>query len=249
MTKLKAAGIHLIISFFIVASVLIIMNLLWYPNAYFTLMGGQRLVLVLASVDVVLGPLLTFIVFKSGKKSLRFDLFCIAVVQLLALSYGIYVMFESRPVFTVFNKDKFQISAVVDISPDELIKAKNPEWREFSITGPELVAIGTPDKKDRSETMFANQESPHAYRYPRLYDSYQKHRHEIIKSGKPLALLYKTKIENKVVIDTFVKKINRPESAFLFLPITSELASMSVIVDAKTGEFINIIDVTEKIDK
>ena len=249
MTKFKAASTHLLISFFIVACVLTTMYLLWYPNAYFALMGGKKLVMVLACVDVLLGPLLTFIVFKSGKKYLGFDLFCIAVVQMMALSYGVYVMFESRPVFTVFNKDKFQISAVVDISTEELGKAKNPLWRKLSITGPELVAIGVPDKKDRRDTMFANLESLNAYRYPRLYDNYQKHVQEVIKSGKPLPILYEVKAENKAAVDTFIKNRNRPESDFLYLPITSELASMSVMVDAKTGEFIEIIDSTEELDK
>lgn len=246
MNRLKAAGIHLIISFFIVASVLTTMYLLWYPDEYFTLMGGKKLIALLAIVDIFLGPLLTFIVFKSGKKSLKFDLTCIGIVQIAALSYGVYVMFESRPVFTVFNKDKFQISAVVDIAPEELSKARNPQWRQFSIKGPELVAIGVPDQNDKVEAMFAKVESASAYRYPKLYDQYKKHRDEVIKSGKPLASLSEVSIENKSTIDRFINKSNRPESDFLFLPVTSELAEMSVIVDAKTGDFIEIIDAKQK---
>jgi hypothetical protein len=244
MTRLKAAGIHVLISFFIVATVLATMYLLWYPNKYFLLMGGQKLIVLLASVDIFLGPLLTFIVFKSGKKSLKFDLFCIGLVQIAALSYGVYVMFESRPVFTVFNKDKFQISAVVDIAPEELAKANNPQWRQFSITGPELVAIGVPDVKDRNETMFAKVESANAYRYPRLYDQYKNHRDDVIKSGKPLTRLAEVSAKNKAAIDKFINSSNRPENDFLYLPISSELAEMSVIIDAKTGDFIQIIDAT-----
>jgi len=242
MTRLKAAGIHLLISFFIVITVLATMYLLWYPNKYFALMGGQKLIILLAFVDVFLGPLLTFIVFESGKKSLKFDLICIGIVQIAALSYGVYVMFESRPVFTVFNKDKFQIAAVVDISPDELVKAKNPQWRKLSITGPKLVAIGVPDIKDRKETMFAKIESANAYRYPRLYDEYKNHLDEVIKSGNPLPRLSKVSAKNKLAVDQFMSKSKRPERDFFYLPITSELAEMSVIVDAKTGDFIEIID-------
>ena len=242
MTRLNAAGIHILISFFIVATALAIMYWVWYPKEYFILMGGQKLIILLSSVDVLIGPLLTFLVFKSGKKSLKFDLICIGLVQISALCYGGYVMFESRPVFTVFNKDKFQISAVVDIAPEELAKAKRPEWRHLSIAGPELVAIGIPDAKDRKETMFAKIESASAYRYPRLFEQYKKHREEVIKSGKSLALLASFSKKNKAVIDKFVSNSNRPENDYLYLPITSELAAMSVIVDAKTGEFIEIID-------
>lgn len=172
MNRLKAAGIHVLISFFIVASVLLTMYLLWYPKEYFWLMGGITLITLLACVDIFLGPLLTFVVFKSGKKSLRFDLFCIGIVQIAALSYGVYVMFESRPVFTVFNKDKFQIAATVDIPPEELAKAKNHHWRKFSMIGPVLVAIGDPDMSDKTEAMFAKVVSTHAHQYPKLYDHY-----------------------------------------------------------------------------
>jgi hypothetical protein len=249
MTRFKAAAIHLLISFFIAASVLTTMYFLWYQNAYFSLMGGKKLITLIGIVDVLLGPLLTLIVFKSGKKSLKFDLFCIAVVQITALSYGIYVMFESRPVFTVFNKDKFQIAAVVDITPEELAKAKTLQWRQLSITGPELVAIGIPDAKDRKETMFANVESANAFRYPRLYDTYKNHSNEVIKSGRLLTRLSEVGTENKSTIGKFLSKSNRPASDFLFLPVTSELAEMSVIVDAKTGDFIEIIDAAQAKNK
>ena len=242
MTRLKAAAIHMSMSFFIVAIAITYMLLIWYPNGYFLIMGGIKLTIILACVDIMLGPLLTFIVFKPQKKLLQFDLACIALVQLVALIYGSYVIFESRPTFTVFNKDKFQISAVVDIAPEELAKAKNPKWKTFSITGPELVAIGTPDKNDRAETMFAMVESINAHRYPRLYEEYNKHLDEVIKVAKPLEKLYEYKLKNKKTVSEFIKAIDRPESDFLYLPIASELAEMSAIVDAKTGAFIQIVD-------
>ncbi len=248
MTRFKAAGIHLLISFLIVALVLTTMYFLWYPGTYFSLLGGQRLITLIGVIDVFLGPLLTLIVFKAGKKSLKFDLSCIALVQIAALTYGMYVMFESRPVFTVFNKDQFQVAAVVDIVPEELAKAKNPRWQQLSITGPELVAIDTPDPNDKIEAMFAKVEGAQAYRYPKLYAQYNKHLDEVIKAGKPLAQLSAASLENKLMVEQFIKANKRPESDFLYLPITSELAEMSAIVDAKTGDFIEIIDVRANVE-
>lgn len=218
------------------------MYLLWYPGQYFKLMGGLTLIITLASVDVILGPLLTFIVFKSGKKSLKFDLLCIALLQLLALTYGVYVMFQARPVFTVFNKNQFDISAVVDISAQELAKGRRPEFRKLSITGPKLVSIYTPDKKNKYEWMFAMTESDIAYRYPRLFDDYNLHRSEVIKAGRPLQDLYTFNTKNKETVDNFLKDKKRPETDFLSLPISSELLQMTAIVDAKTGKFVGIID-------
>ena len=144
------------------------------------------------------------------------------------------------------DKNKFQVAAVLDIAPEELIKAKNPFWEKPSFTGPLLVAIGTPNTKNKTEIMFSKVVGINAYRYPRLYDSYNKHRADVIKAGKPLSELAEAKSKNKIEITQFLKKNGRPESEFLFLPITSELEDMSVIVDAKTGDFIEIINAAQK---
>lgn len=242
MNRFKAAGLHMLISFFIVTLVISAMYFLWFPRAYFALMGGKKLIMVLGGVDVFLGPLLTFIIFKPGKKGLKFDLFCIGVVQIAALSYGVYVMLQARPIFTVFNKDLFQVGAVVDIVPEELAKAKNPLWRQAPTTGPLLVAIGEPDKKDKKAVAFAMTVSDYAVRYPKLYDDYNKHRNEVIKAGKTLDSLAADSTKNKSVVTQFINKSHRPKSDFLVLPIVSLLGEMSAIVDAKTGDFIEIID-------
>lgn len=242
MNRFKAASLHVLISLTIVTLVICAMYFLWFPRAYFSLMGGKELIALIGVVDVFVGPILTFTLFKPGKKGLKFDLFCIGLLQVAALTYGVYVMLQARPIFTVFNKNEFQVGAVVDITPEELAKAKNPQWRKTSNTGPQLVAIGVPDKENKYETIFAFNVSGYAYRYPRLYDDYNKHREEVIKAGKPLAELAKDSAENKSVIEKFLTKISRPESDFLAVPISSELAEMSAIVDAKTGDFIQIID-------
>ena len=46
------------------------------------------LILLMIGVDVVIGPLLTLIVFDPKKKHLKFDLVVIAALQLAALAYG-----------------------------------------------------------------------------------------------------------------------------------------------------------------
>ena len=63
MNRFKAAGIHVLLSLFIVITTLVTMYLLWYPGNYFTLMGGGKLITLIGTVDVFLGPLLTLIIF------------------------------------------------------------------------------------------------------------------------------------------------------------------------------------------
>src|SRR6185295_19523130 len=96
-TRWQAAPLHLLISAVIASMVLAVMMLLWYPRPFFEAAGGKMLLLLMIGVDVIVGPLLTFIVFDPRKKQLKVDLAIIAVLQVAALAYGGWVMFEARP--------------------------------------------------------------------------------------------------------------------------------------------------------
>ena len=244
MSKLKAFVIHLFISIAIVTCVVILMLILWYPGAYFKLMGGKKLIFLISGIDVFLGPLLTLIVFKAGKKSLTLDLTCIAILQIVAMGYGLYVMFLSRPVFTVFSKDAFYVASSIDIVPSELAKAKKYEWRSLSITGPKIVSTIPPIKNDKQEFAIQNLyvQIGVIQDFPRFYDDYTKHQAEVILTGRTLNKLISNNPGNKEEVDRFLKITKLPIDNFLWLPISSVVSEMTAIVDAKTGEFIEIID-------
>lgn len=244
MSRFKAAAIHFSISVGIVISIITLMLTLWYPHAYFKLMGGNILIYLIAGVDVFMGPLLTMVVFKTGKKSLKFDLVFIAVLQLAAMSYGLYVMFEARPIFTVFNQNAFYVASVVDIYPKELQKGKKKEWKTASIIGPRLVATIAPSKNDKTEAMFYEIQKGMklTQQYPRFYDDYKNHQTEVVKAGKSLNELMILRAENKQRIDAFLQKIHRPINDFLYLPIYSAVSQMSAIIDAKSGTLVEIMD-------
>lgn len=243
MNKFKALAIHFFISLAVVTTIITLMLTFWYPHAYFKLMGGAKLLYLIGGVDVFIGPLLTFVVFKTGKKSLRFDLTVIAMLQVGAMSYGLYVMFEARPIFTVFNIDRFYVESVVDIVPSELSKAKTHEWRTASITGPRLVAIGLPkDYENEEDKKLVFVLGNTVQNYPKVYQDYAKNQQVVIKVGRSLNELIAINHENKKVIDSFLKKMHRPMTDFLYLPMYSAVNQMSAVVDSRTGELLEIID-------
>src|SRR5919108_3850181 len=141
LTRWRAAGVHLLISAGIAAGVLALMLAFWYPPPLFEAMGGTGLALIVIGVDVVLGPALTLIVFRSGKRGLKFDLAAIALVQLAALAYGCHVVSLARPAFIVFVKDQFQVATVAELSAERLAEARYPEFRGGSWSGP-VFAFG-----------------------------------------------------------------------------------------------------------
>ena len=67
MSRFKAFGIHLGISFviFVFLAYLVVME--WYPGLLFDTDGGWRGMRIIIAVDLVLGPLLTLVVYRAGK--------------------------------------------------------------------------------------------------------------------------------------------------------------------------------------
>src|SRR6185436_15534923 len=65
----QAAGVHFALSVVIAATVLAALLLVWYPQPYFRLAGGAGLMIILIGVDVVMGQLMTLVVFDPSKKS------------------------------------------------------------------------------------------------------------------------------------------------------------------------------------
>lgn len=246
MTRIRAAVIHLIISFVIVFVLLALMFGLWYPNQYFKLMGGSGLIFLIVGIDLCLGPLLTLVVFKSGKKSLKFDLAVIALMQLIALAYGSYTMFNARPVFTAFADGEFSVATAGELDSAELKRGTKPEWTSLSLTGPVLVGILKPsNKKEREDLEFLSFGMGYA-RFPKVFIAYESQQEEVLKAAKPLSVLRTFDDKNRVAIDQLLQDKNRSEQDFVFVPISSFFDDMAAILDAKTAAFITIIDARSK---
>ena len=89
VTRKQAFLMHLAVSacIFVILSYLILFH--WFPEFYFYLDGGDRAIATIFFVDVILGPGLTLLVFKPGKKGLKFDMAIILLMHLSALVWGI----------------------------------------------------------------------------------------------------------------------------------------------------------------
>lgn len=108
MSRYRASFIHLVISTLLVSNVIAIVFWIWYPKPAFEVAGAFSIISLLIAVDLVLGPLLTLIVYKHGKPGLKFDLSVIAMVQIAALVYGTYVLYIEKPGFLVFAVDRIE---------------------------------------------------------------------------------------------------------------------------------------------
>jgi len=243
ITRLQAAGMHLVASVIIASTILIAMLFVWYPGAYFKLMGGGKLIFLLFAVDVCLGPLLTLAVFKSGKKHLKFDLAAIVLLQLVAFLYGASILFQSRPVFTVFTVDQFRVASGMDLKDVDLEKAPKPEWRKRPLLGPVVVAANMPhDEKEKNELKFLAVAGLDIDQFPKLYVDYAERRLEILKLAQPLSRLRELHASNSESVSKFLRDRKQPQEDFVFVPLRGRMDFMAAILDANTGDFIDVID-------
>ena len=112
--------IHLLVSALIVGNVVAVVFWVWYPAPAFEIFGAFSIIRLLIIVDLVLGPLLTLVVYKHGKPGLKFDLTIIALVQIVALVYGSYILFSERPRFIVFAVDRLEFVAPYQIDESQI---------------------------------------------------------------------------------------------------------------------------------
>jgi hypothetical protein len=214
----------------------------WYPGGYFKLMEVGKIYFILMGVDVCLGPLLTLVVYRHGKKGLRFDLSFIAICQLFALLYGVGIVFEGRPVFNVLQQHVFKVARASDLSEKALSQAKKPEWRRMSIIGPVLVAAVPPtDPNIINEVVLGGGDW---YNFPKLYVEYNEQRKVALQNAKSLSNLRKISEASNQTIDDFLQAQHRPESDFVYLPIVYGFSKiMTAVLDKSNADFIEIIDI------
>ena len=219
----------------------------WYPSGYDKLLGIGSIYFILMGVDVCLGPLLTLVVYNEKKKELKFDLSIIIFIQVAALVYGANVVFQSRPVFNVFEADMFKVTLASELKAEKLALAKKPEWRKLSWTGPVVVAaVGSTDPKVKDELVFAALNGEDWNVFPKLYVDYDGQRKNVLIKSKSLENLRKLSKDNNHVIDAFLKSKDRPEADFVYLPVVHLFKVMTAVLDSKNAEFVEILDIDSR---
>jgi hypothetical protein len=240
-TRWQAALIHLGISAVIAAAVVATMLLLWYPRPYFQAAGGQTLLLLLIGVDVVVGPLLTLIVFDTRKKHLVFDLAVIAMLQFGALAYGAMIMFNARPVYVAFAGDRFELVEANAIDPNDLAKAA-PDLRELPLTGPRIVGSRLPTNPAELDRLtMATLFGVSIGAFPQHFVPYSTQSRTVVSRSEPLAKLRGKHPEGGSEIDRVVSASGKPEAELRYVPLQARRGDMAVIVDGASGAVQGVV--------
>ncbi len=243
--KLKAAGLHLLISAIVIGSFLLIVYFIWYPYPFYITEGLSHITIILLGVDLVLGPLMTLILYRKGKKYWLFDLSIVLILQLSAFAYGAVTIAEGRPVYIVFATDVFKTVPPSLIDTHDL-KDKSLDYSLLS-TPIYIYAIAPSDPKEREKLMWsALEEGKDIELLPEYYQNYQANLFHIIQRKEGYKYYKKIKINDELNHQykaILIKHDLTEEQSGLFTLFGNE-KEVIVMVNLNNGKIIGMLNIT-----
>ncbi len=219
---------------------------LWYPGPYRALAGGTALFLLIAAVDVVMGPLLTLVVFNPAKprRELRRDLGTVAVLQIAALAYGAWTMAAARPTHLAFEVDLFRVVTAADLAQSSLQEAP-PELRRLPWTGPVLIGALPPRNPDEQyESIMRGLAGQHLAATPRYWVAFDTLRDQARAKAQPLQVLEQAGKLNPAQREALQAAARQPAVAQppMWLPVVGRHATWLALLgpDGTPAAFVDI---------
>ncbi|MDP3822172.1 MAG: TfpX/TfpZ family type IV pilin accessory protein [Burkholderiales bacterium] len=240
--RARAAGLHLLISLAVAAVAAGLVFGVWFPGIYRQVAGGRDLFWLITSVDVVLGPLLTFAVFniKKGWPHLRQDLAVIGAIQLAALAYGLFTVYGARPVAMVFETDRFRVIAAAQVEVAELPEAR-PEYRKLPLMGPWLLGARAAQPGDeRNDALFKGLRGIDRAQRPKFWQPYADSTADALARARPLAMLLAQYPALAGEVKDTLQSLKVDEASARFLPLMGRGGDWVVILDS-AGRLVHYV--------
>lgn len=173
---LRATAVHTAITLLVLVALLFWVREAWYTPLLFSSNGGWHGLAIITVVALVSGPLLTYVIENPDKARhlIVFDLVVIAVVQLLALAYGIYTVHNTRPVVLAYWDGRIypvshSVLAIQDVKPSAIA--------ELDDHHPPLVFVRGPQTREEARAIvdygFSQNLSEPALAF--LYEPFDQH--------------------------------------------------------------------------
>lgn len=240
MTRLKAFATHLGISFVIFLVILFFIVFEWYPPPFFTSDGGWQGIRIIIGVDLVLGPLLTLIVFKPGKPKLKLDLTIIGILQAGALSWGIWAVHHERPIATVFTEDHFTTVTAYQMQDHGMSSKK---LQAYGSKAPYWIFSDLPTNVDEMQKIRLRslQLAQPIYLFPRYYRKFDASIMQRVEANAiNMSNWLKSKPADLKRYHEFVKEHGKH---LVFVTWYARDRYRIVALNAATGKYVGVLDI------
>lgn len=231
--RFRAFALHVAASALLLGLTIGTLYLGWYRWPGWFLAGSLKVTLIMAGVDVVLGPLLTLVVAapKKPRKELARDLSVIVALQLIALGYGSYSLWNGRPLYYVFSEKWLTLVQAYDIEPAERQRAakSNPDFAPHFYSLPRWVSAPPPaDPNERQKLASAGGD---VSQMPRFYQSFE--------AGTPALKSQLRQVDDINVFILGVRNSLKMQMAALKLPLDQP---NSIALSGRGGFLLAVFD-------
>jgi len=242
LSRFQAFAIHLLISSAILGSFLAFVFSVWYPHPFFILEGLVQIVWVLVGVDIVLGPALTLVVFKTGKPGLKRDLSIIAAIQIFGFIYGAHTFYVERPAFAVFyDSDHFEVIPASDMND---LGKLDPALGHSKLGGPSIVFVEAPTDINALKNILEEMKkgAPPIHLRPEFYKPLKGYINTKFRLSRDLEKLQKVPA-NETAIAQFKAEYGERVREFAYFPISGKVTARLLVIDRKTEMVVDTIGI------
>jgi hypothetical protein len=241
--KIVATTIHFFVTLVLAAIAAALIFLVWYPDPFHEMIGGSELFVLIIGSDLALGPLMSLVIYNSRKsrRELLLDYSILGVVQIAALVYGVSIMAGARPVYVVFNADRFEVVLASDLREKELAQAKDPQLAKVPWYGIRYAAVSMTDK-ERQDELFESLAGNEEHRRPKFFVPLESYVPQIVKRAQPLPALEKKLPGGKSALDAALRNVDVPAERLAWLPVRHLRGFWTAIIDTSTGKPVTYID-------
>jgi hypothetical protein len=160
----------------------------------------------------------------------------IVILQMSAFIYGMYTVAQGRPVWMVFNVDRFDLVQSYEVD-ESYRRIAEPEYQKLSLTGPKVVAARKPvDLEAQNTLIFESMGGIDLPVRPDLYVSYEEELERVRSKAQPLSNLEKYN-QKELVQETLA---DWPE-ANAYLPMMAKVKSMTVLINRDSGGIVAMV--------
>ncbi len=221
----------------------------WFPTPHHMMGGGMRLFWWILGVDVVCGPLLTWLLIRPGKsgRALAVDASLIVCLQLGALGYGVHALAQARPLAVVFEVDRFRVISHADVPEEELSQAVGTEWfTPWNLQPPRLIGLTKPQALEleaKTASVQAALQGVDAAQRPVRWQDFALSRADVLERARPLQALRARYPLDVALIDAAVERAAGNRNApLLWLPLVGRrTADWVVLIDPATASLVSYI--------
>ncbi|OOZ40985.1 hypothetical protein BOW53_05520 [Solemya pervernicosa gill symbiont] len=227
---------HLVATLLLLATFLAIALIQWYPHPYDEIESIHQLLSIIALLVVVLGPGLSFVLFKPGKRGLWYDLLLIFVLQSGFFTAAIWHTYRERPTLLLFSIDRF-----ITLRDDQFDPRKLDPTLTLAEHGPSQLYVAPPSSDaERAELVqqWAFEGGVDFTYAAERYRNYHPHLNSVLARELDIVTAVTRQPQLAAAVEEKLQQLGMTLDQLAFLPLESRGHFVTAIIDRHDGKLL-----------